>query len=662
MSNENLSQSFILIHHDQSLKEANSELKVRRGSPDWILLVQLEDSSIVGAPFSAISLWIRDRQSLNIELPDLIEHASSPLTPIEVLDQFECDLQLVNQMAEANQYGLVAIQAFGDIVSIFLQKGIKPAGRASIPQSRSNASQTIPLASKPNAFTRAKEVYNKWRIGIIIAVIWFTATTIVSFIFPLLQTNLSDLLPSFFPQVMTGEWNLVVAGFTPSGEGSVSSKDARHIGEVYYNHFANEIDNLGSEIGLHVQILGPKATPNISGMKAEDREVKAARLADKMKADMIVYGTIERFGDGYILKPEFYVNTRNFYEASEMVGNHVLGSDIRLFGVGQKLYSQINLNKELSNRSQVLALITKGLGLYLTHQYDDALNMFTKANTDKLWEIDTGREVVYLFLGNAALRANQLELADEAYQYALAINPQYSRGYAGLGSANYLLALPTERGEDFLPDMDRLEQSLEYYEMALEAEHQPVTADIPVKVAFGKGVVYLTQWLSGQETMDLAVENFKLVVEEYEQNNNQRMQEAASEAHAHLGLIARQNQDIETAIHEYNSALNSATNPARRGLYWSILGSLYQNKNELEMVLDGYNNCVVEYTTAIKLTTQVERRAGYWEKIAACQEGLGNKKLAIDALEQALRYSIEGTDEYIEYETELIRLQSILTE
>ncbi|MCK4899281.1 MAG: hypothetical protein KAS38_10910, partial [Anaerolineales bacterium] len=273
-----------------------------------------------------------------------------------------------------------------------------------------------------------------------------------------------------------------------------------------------------------------------------------------------------------------------------------------------------------------------------------------------------GREVVYLFLGNAALRANQLELADEAYQYALAINPQYSRGFAGLGSANYLLALPTERGEDFLPDMDRLEQSLEYYEMALEAEHQPVTADIPVKVAFGKGVVYLTQWLSGQETMDLAVENFKLVVEEYEQNNNQRMQEAASEAHAHLGLIARQNQDIETAIHEYNSALNSATNPARRGLYWSILGSLYQNKNELEMVLDGYNNCVVEYTTAIKLTTQAERRAGYWEKIAACQEGLGNKKLAIDALEQALRYSIEGTDEYIEYETELIRLQSILTE
>jgi tetratricopeptide (TPR) repeat protein len=231
-----------------------------------------------------------------------------------------------------------------------------------------------------------------------------------------------------------------------------------------------------------------------------------------------------------------------------------------------------------------------------------------------------------------------------------------------LGSTNYLQALPTEKGEDFLPDIQKLERSLEYYDLALESEHQPITADIPSKVAFGKGVIYLTLWLSGQETMDLAVENFEIVIEEYEQNDNQRMQEAASEAHAHLGLIARQNQDIETAINEYNSAINSATNPARRGLYWSVLGNLFQNQNELATALDYYDKCVVEYTTAIKLTTQAERRAGYWEKIATCQEGLGNKKHAIDALKQAMRYSTEGTDEYIKYETELNRLQTNLGE
>ena len=658
-SNEYLSQSFILIRFDQSLKDANDELKTRIGTPDWIFLVQLEYGAIVGAPFLSISQWIREGHRLDISLADLLDTDHSPLVPIEILDQFESDLNLVSQKASANRYGLVAIEAFGNIVSVYMEKSYLSGEK--IPKPVTPPTAVIKDTSSPtrqDALTKAKTFYGKWKIGIIIAIIWFIATTIVSFVFPLLQTNLSDLLPSIFPPVMTGEWNLVVAGFTPTGEGSVSSKDAAYIGEVYYNHFSSEIETLGNEIGLHVKILGPSDTPRITGRTAEDREAKASRLAVKMKADMVVYGTIERQGEGYILKPEFFVNTRNFYEASEMVGQHVLGSAIRLFGVGQDLYAQINLNKELSNRSQVLALIAKGLGLYLTHQYDDALEMFTQANMETLWEIDVGREVVYLFLGNAALRANQLELAERAYQNALTINPQYSRGYAGLGSAYFLMALGDEQGQDPQIGIHYLDQALDYYQEALDAEHQPTTADIPTKVALGRGIVYLTQWLSGGDTMESARENFNKVIEEFEGRENERVQEAASEAHAHLGMIARQNRDTTTAIQEYSSAVELATNPARRGLYWSILGKLYQDYNESELSVNGYTNCVVEYKNAIKLTVQVERRAGYWGKIGACYESLGNFQEAVKALKQALRYAPEGSDEYLKFESLLQELEA----
>ena len=266
--------------------------------------------------------------------------------------------------------------------------------------------------------------------------------------------------------------------------------------------------------------------------------------------------------------------------------------------------------------------------------------------------------MAYLFQGNAALRAEQLELAEASYRDALAIDPQYSRAYAGLGSTYYLLALRSGESGSFEPDADNLEQALQHYQNALDAEHQPVTADIPAKVAFGKGVVYLTMWLAGQDRMEAAVDHFNEVIEAYNGGENPRLQEAASEAHAHLGLIARGNEDIQVAIQEYTSAVELATNPARRGLYWAILGKLYQDQGELDLTERSYSNCIFEYTSAVKLTSQAERRAGYWGKIATCYEGLGKTPEAIFALGQALKYSPEGSDEYREYESHLLELQS----
>ena len=95
--------------------------------------------------------------------------------------------------------------------------------------------------------------------------------------------------------------------------------------------------------------------------------MRAESLAERINADVVVYGVIERNGDALYLTPEFYVGIENFYEAEEMVGQYVLGESILILEVFDNLPSQIRLYRELTNRSQILAFITRGLTYYFIH-------------------------------------------------------------------------------------------------------------------------------------------------------------------------------------------------------------------------------------------------------------------------------------------------------
>lgn len=654
-----LSKDFILIHFDQTLKDANALLKEKGGNPEWVMLVRMADGNLRGAPFKAVSEWLSEAGGFDLELTDLLQNPNSPLADILTVDKFEDDLGTAQQLADKNIYGLCAITAFEDVIWIFRSGEGKPVNR----DHQIHVAQTPSVAKKPSTgasdvIQKTRNFYNRYRVGLIFGAIWFILTAIVSVGIPLLKINLSDVLPSMFPPVMTGEWNLVVTGFTPGGKESVSTSDARHISDVFYNHFANEIETLGNELGVYVEIIGPSGAPQIKGETPQERERRAANLADRMKADLVIYGTIERSGSGYLLRPEFYVNVRNFYEASEMVGRHTLGSEIRLSGVGEQLTSQINLNRELSNRSEVLALITKGLGMFVTHQYDYAFDLFSRANDDVYWDIDSGREVIYLFQGNAALRANNLDQAQEAYRNALRISPDYSRAYIGLGSYYYVSSLLMAKESGSAPDIEHLNTALENYELALEASNQPASADIPAKVAFGRGQVYLTSWIYGSETEEEAQNQFEFIIAQYGDGENIRLQEMASESHANLGLIAKQKGEFNEALDQYTLAVELATNPSRRGLYWKILGNLYGITGDTEESQIALTNCVTEYMAAIKLTNDPGRRASSFINISKCYEGLENYDDAVFALDQAIDYLPQDSPLLEEIENHLEELEA----
>ncbi len=285
-----------------------------------------------------------------------------------------------------------------------------------------------------------------------------------------------------------------------------------------------------------------------------------------MNADLIIYGVIETKNGNYVISPEFYVNSRNLFPSEELIGQHILGSQINVPFSGNSTPTTINLNRELSRRSQIMAYVAKGLGLYLTHYYEGALAFFQKANDDNLWQFNSGREVIYLFVGNCAGKTGDLLLAENSFNKALEIEKDYARAYIGLGGVYYSYSLKKFTENNIPPNNDEMARALELFEKATSIEGQPETADILEKAAFGKGQIFLAQWLAGQpshsdssegeELLVEAINQFDIVVTQFDNGKNPRLQELASEANARLGLIHLQTEELDLAINYYILAGN----------------------------------------------------------------------------------------------------------
>jgi tetratricopeptide (TPR) repeat protein len=655
------SRNFIALPADQTLQAALAALKDRKGTDDWWLVVTGKAYRI--ATFAALHAHVKQvgPQVLDSPLGDL----GKLLTPVEWVEAGESD----EAAAKAAKHSMgLALEVWEDTVSGVVAVSGKAPEKASKQkpaednapaqsinvQIAGDASGNITVAGDDviyNQTTVVQEEEPKTPLGRalkwveknpVLAVIGFLVFTLV----PTLTFYWGALAPILFPQKMTGEWNVAVATFTPVGSGSISQSDAEVISGVFYNRLTAEMTELGTAINVVVQVREPGATGTVSGSTTEERAASAAALAQKINADIIVYGTVQKNGDGYVLVPEFYVDARNFYDAAEMIGQHNFGGSIDLLGTGGgDLPTQLGLNRKLSDRSQALSLIARGLSLYYFHYYDEAYATFQKANTESLWPTDDGREVLYMLEGNAAGRANLLDESEAAYQKSLDIEPQYSRGYAGLASVTYLRAVQPAADGSFKPDEALLKQAEDDYAKALTATIRPETADIPTKVAIGLGQIYLVQWIVGQDTLAQATEQFQQVIDTYGDGKNPRIKEFAAEAHARLGLIARQQGDMATALSEWSTATSLSTSPSRRGLYYATLADIYATQGDADSAKTNNEKSITEYKSAIERSRQPETQADYWGSIATRYEKMGDKAQAISALKQALELLPDGSDQ-----------------
>jgi tetratricopeptide (TPR) repeat protein len=188
------------------------------------------------------------------------------------------------------------------------------------------------------------------------------------------------------------------------------------------------------------------------------------------------------------------------------------------------------------------------------------------------WVEDQGKHVLYILLGNAAGKERQMDLAQDYFERAVNLEPDYARAYIGLGSVAYIRALEHFEQTNDPADIDNnlLDASIQNLQKALEVSNQPPLADIQTKVHFGLGQAYLARSYSGKEDrFDTAIEHFDVVILNYDDGKNPRIHELAAESHARLGLIYDLLKDPSQAGKEYAKAAELHLNydPERSAIY-----------------------------------------------------------------------------------------------
>lgn len=369
------------------------------------------------------------------------------------------------------------------------------------------------------------------------------------------------------PAKMTGDFRIAVAGFAVAGQ--ANSSTGKELAQGVYLGLKQEFDDL--KLGFTITIWGPDQVGAVTGVDAKERAMSARQLAEKIGADVIVYGLVDVSNPIWQVIPEFYVSSHNFYEADEVTGEHQIGEPFSLTGQGD-LARRIQLSSKFGSRVQAISKITVGLTYYSVREYDKALSFFQSAESIKEWEDAQGKQVVYLLLGSISSKKKDYETAKSYYQKSLSIDPQYARPHIGLGGVYYLLALkPIEVSKkDADLDVTLLDIAIDHYQRALRSENQPPLADIPTKAHFGLGQCYLYRTYSGRDkTFNAAVKEFNMVIADYGNGTNPRVRELAAESHARLGLIVYDTGgDLTLAANKYQTAATLLyDNPERQTLY-----------------------------------------------------------------------------------------------
>ncbi|MBK8049738.1 MAG: hypothetical protein IPK16_23105 [Anaerolineales bacterium] len=177
----------------------------------------------------------------------------------------------------------------------------------------------------------------------------------------------------------------------------------------------------------------------IKGETPAARSKNAAQLADRIGADMVIYGYLTPEDDAESLTLEFYYAAPvRAGDPDATTGAHEIGTPIRseVSAASNESTAKRQLSGPLAQRAAALFWLTQGLSYDLANDPDTALKILQEAEqklTD--WKDDEGKEVLYLFLARAAMWARQYDIAIRAAERAISINPNYANAYGVLGTA-----------------------------------------------------------------------------------------------------------------------------------------------------------------------------------------------------------------------------------
>ena len=408
-------------------------------------------------------------------------------------------------------------------------------------------------------------------------------------------------------------FNVAVAEFGQvDAQGKVNpSTDGQNLSEWMFGELQAESRNMPGGLPVNfwhdsLSIFKKRAKIGlISGSTPAERRAAAQAVAERLGANMVIYGNIGVDQQPVDFTPEFYVAAiRN--EADEIVGQHQLGRPIQV-QLPIDLYddrTSIFFEKQLGGRVDALVWFTRGLVHDLAGDHAEALQTFRQAETTlKNWNDNQGKDILYYFIGREALFLSNQDLyqhldaseieqylteAEVAFKEALAINPNYSRSHIGLGGVYFQQAqqLPPEQRVQ----SDPLDLAIGQYEQAVEAALALAETQIELKGRLGLGLAqrlkadaYLRtgQYDQAASAFDLAIAQIEAALALLSQNQHRLSAQAylglgaAYEGKAYLARYIQQDEASSKPLYEdARTAYVHCVEHANQSIYDELLQKL----------------------------------------------------------------------------------------
>lgn len=209
----------------------------------------------------------------------------------------------------------------------------------------------------------------------------------------------------------------------------------------------------------------------IAGATAEDRAAAAAALAQRIRADVVIYGHLAADGNAASLTQEFYVSPRLQPESNETIGRYQLGAALTL---PADLASADSLAREaaagqVADRATLLFGTLLGLREDVLGRHDEALALLrtVEGSTPTAAQPGAGGDVLYYFIARETLFLGRNAEAEAAARQALALNPDFARAAIVLGGAHLRSAAALPPAEQ-LAEGGLLQQAAAAYRQAAD--------------------------------------------------------------------------------------------------------------------------------------------------------------------------------------------------
>ncbi len=429
----------------------------------------------------------------------------------------------------------------------------------------------------------------------------------------LLATILQALFPQLVPQHTTPllpmpgtHFNIALVAFNGHGKGiaTTGEGEARGLNEdirIALMQLLNARDANSEEITVQ--------SYNQDGLIRDGTEQThdARAVAMQTNADVVIYGDVNEDVTTITFTPSFYLATSRHLGGNDELGQYSFGELAQHGAPDTDGITAKRWHMAVARQAHALAEFVLGLEHYKAHDFQNARTYFNRANSD--WIAQSGREVLYLFLGNVAGQLDDFSDqtgADANYQHALKLtNRQYARAW--IGDATVKLELSKgERCDLHAPNFSLrgLNDAAQTYKNAEKALYRPVGADIDIKASFGLGRVDLC--LAQAEGLtspkwDAAETDFRTVLTDYQQQVHEQgtsiyAPEQVALSYGNIGLIlihraysldvhdhdyfTHQAQDYRQAIDDLTKAISWLTNDKENPYppYQSDLAAYYSSR------------------------------------------------------------------------------------